>query len=113
MMRYLADPAKDMHRDSAQQCFMLSDAEYRTCLPRPKEVRNVAKGDFVFAGFYGSYWYKMAPKLWKKMRQLKLQTGDGKYRVEGEGFLWRQSDSFLTISNHVRTVIEVSPEKKI
>ena len=82
MMKYLADPAKDMHRDSAQQCFMLSDAEYRTCLPRPKEVRNVAKGDFVFAGFYGSYWYKMAPKLWKKMRQLKLQTGDGKVMAE-------------------------------
>jgi hypothetical protein len=37
---------------------------------------------------------------------LQLQTGDGKFRVEGEGFLWRQSDSFLTISNNVRTVIE-------
>lgn len=37
---------------------------------------------------------------------LTAQTGDGKYRVEGDGFLWRQNDSFLTISNHVRTVIE-------
>ena len=33
--------------------------------------------------------------------QLQVQTGDGKIRVEGEGFLWRQNDSFLTISNHV------------
>ena len=32
--------------------------------------------------------------------------------VEGEGFLWRQSDSFLTISNNVRTVIENISERK-
>lgn len=37
---------------------------------------------------------------------LKVQTGDGKIRVEGVGFLWRQSDSFLTISNAVRTTIK-------
>jgi hypothetical protein len=37
---------------------------------------------------------------------LEVRTGDGKFRVEGEGFLWRQSDSFLTISNNVRTVVE-------
>ncbi len=37
---------------------------------------------------------------------LKAQTGDGKFRVEGDGFLWRQNDSFLTISNNVHTVIE-------
>ena len=37
---------------------------------------------------------------------LEVRTGDGKFRVEGDGFLWRQSDSFLTISNNVRTVVE-------
>jgi hypothetical protein len=37
---------------------------------------------------------------------LEVRTGDGKFRVEGEGFLWRQSNSFLTISNNVRTVVE-------
>jgi hypothetical protein len=37
---------------------------------------------------------------------LQLRTGDGKIHVEGDGFLWRQNDSSLTISNHVRTVIE-------
>jgi hypothetical protein len=44
---------------------------------------------------------------------LQLQSGDGKIRVEGDGFLWRQDDSFLNISNHVRTVIETSPEMNI
>ena len=38
---------------------------------------------------------------------LQVQTGDGKIRVEGDGFLWRQNDSFLTISNRVSTVIEI------
>jgi len=36
---------------------------------------------------------------------LQLQASDGKFHVEGDGFLWRQNDSFLTISNHVYTVI--------
>ena len=39
---------------------------------------------------------------------LQLQAGDGKFHVEGDGFLWRQNDSFLTISNNVHTVLENS-----
>lgn len=37
---------------------------------------------------------------------LELQTGDGKIDITGDGFLWRQSDNSLTISNHVHTVIK-------
>ncbi len=37
---------------------------------------------------------------------LELQTGDGKFHVEGEGFLWRQNESLLIISNRVHTVIK-------
>jgi hypothetical protein len=37
---------------------------------------------------------------------LEMQTSDGKIRTEGDGFLWRQSDNSLTISNHVYTVIK-------
>ena len=37
---------------------------------------------------------------------LQLQNGDGTFHVAGEGFLWRQSNQFLTISNQVRTRIE-------
>jgi hypothetical protein len=43
---------------------------------------------------------------------LQLRSGDGKLRMEGEGFLWRQSDGLLTISNDVRTVIESEPGTK-
>lgn len=37
---------------------------------------------------------------------LQLENGDGKYLVTGEGFLWRQTNNFLTISNQVRTRVE-------
>jgi hypothetical protein len=43
---------------------------------------------------------------------LRLQTGDGKIRTDGDGFLWRQDDSLLTISNNVHTVIETGLEMK-
>jgi hypothetical protein len=43
---------------------------------------------------------------------LRLETADGSSHVEGDGFLWRQMNSFLTISNNVQTVIENTPEKK-
>jgi hypothetical protein len=38
--------------------------------------------------------------------RLQVQYQEGKIRVEGEGFLWRQTDSFLTISNRISTVLE-------
>lgn len=43
--------------------------------------------------------------------RLEVQTGDSKIRVEGEGFSWRQNDAFLTISNQVRTVIEMGSNR--
>jgi len=38
---------------------------------------------------------------------MELQSGDGKIHVQGEGFLWRQTSSSLTISNRVRTLIDM------
>ena len=43
---------------------------------------------------------------------LRLETADGSSHVEGDCFLWRQTNSFLTISNHVQTVIEAGPKRK-
>jgi hypothetical protein len=44
--------------------------------------------------------------------RLQVQYQEGKIRVEGEGFLWRQGDSHLIISNRPSTVLEFGPEKK-
>ncbi len=38
--------------------------------------------------------------------RLQVQSGDGRFSVAGEGFLWQQGEGFLTISNQVRSVIQ-------
>ena len=38
---------------------------------------------------------------------LELQTADGKIAITGDGFLWRQSNNSLTISNNVHAVIKM------
>lgn len=43
---------------------------------------------------------------------LHLQNGDGTIQTDGDGFLWRQKDSSLTISNHVHSVIATGAEMK-
>ncbi|MDB6064524.1 MAG: LPS-assembly protein LptD [Pedosphaera sp.] len=37
---------------------------------------------------------------------LQVHTGDGRFRIEGNGFVWQQSDSSLVISNQVHSVIK-------
>lgn len=37
---------------------------------------------------------------------LHVQTADGRFSIEGEGFFWTKTNSFLRISNRVHTVIQ-------
>jgi lipopolysaccharide export system protein LptA len=37
---------------------------------------------------------------------LRVETGDGKFSIEGDGFSWAQPNSTLFISNHVHTVVQ-------
>ncbi len=41
--------------------------------------------------------------------ELHIRSGDDQLRIDGQGFLWRQQDSLLIISNHVQTVIKKAP----
>jgi hypothetical protein len=43
---------------------------------------------------------------------LQMRTGDTNLIVEGDGFLWRQTNEWLTISNHQHTVIDGALESK-
>ncbi|MCU0784141.1 MAG: hypothetical protein MUF81_08890 [Verrucomicrobia bacterium] len=38
--------------------------------------------------------------------RLQIQSGDGRFSVAGEGFLWQEREGRLTISNQVRAVIQ-------
>src|SRR6516165_3858418 len=37
---------------------------------------------------------------------MHAETADGKFSIEGEGFLWRQTNSSLFISNRVHTIVQ-------
>ena len=39
--------------------------------------------------------------------QLKMESGDGKFHMEGKGFLWQQNEMTLILSNHVHTVLQM------
>lgn len=69
MILYLTDKSKDMHRDSACDCYELA-ADQCT-----KKIRYYGKNGFVFPEFYGSYWKQVGPVLWKAAAGLELADG--------------------------------------
>jgi hypothetical protein len=44
---------------------------------------------------------------------LTIRQADGQVTLAGDGFLWRQDDKFLTISNQVHTTINSGPDLKV
>lgn len=71
LIAYVTDKSKDMHRDQAMEIYVLKKDEVT------KDTRYAAKNRFVFPEFYGSYWKKVAPALWKSIPELKLTTAAG------------------------------------
>jgi len=69
MVLYLTDKTKDMHRDTACDCYLLRATQ---CT---KKIRYYGKNGFVFPSFYGSYWAQIAPNLWKAAGGLELEDG--------------------------------------
>ena len=50
--------------------------------------------------------YDAAGKSASSAGPLHVQTADGQFVIEGEGFWWRQTNSSLFISNHVHTTVQ-------
>ncbi len=50
--------------------------------------------------------YESSKRLASSSGRLQMQTGDGRFSVEGEGFLWQANESILTISNQVRSLLQ-------
>ena len=68
LISYCTDSSRDMHRDMAQQIFLLTKSEVA------KDVRFAAKSSYVFASFYGSYYIQTAPALWESMERHHLKV---------------------------------------
>lgn len=71
MLEYLLDDSKDMHRDSAMNCFMLTQEQMT------KQIRYCGKNMWVFPQFYGDWYASCAKSLWKAVKRMKLATADG------------------------------------
>lgn len=71
LINYIQDPTTDMHRDTASELFKLPTNGI------PKPVRYVAKSNFVFAQFYGSWYRNCAKRMWQDLVQQQLKLSDG------------------------------------
>lgn len=84
LRRYVCDPSTDMHRDMACQLFKLAPNQVS------KALRNLVKGAYVFATFYGSYWGLTARSLWEGVdsANIKLEGSDVTVRehLRAKGF---------------------------
>jgi len=78
LIQYVTDPTTDMHRDMAQQIFMIS--HFNPSNPEHKTLRFTAKNGFVFPQFYGD-WYKTCALYMATLTQLprkgKWKNGQG------------------------------------
>lgn len=82
MLSYIKDETKDMHRDMAQECYMLSHEEMHNPIDdadknRIKQIRYCGKNMFVFPQFYGDWYIDCARSLWGAIDEMKLTTRNG------------------------------------
>jgi len=96
MLKYIHNPKSDMHRDMAQQCFMLKDDEWT------KMTRYVAKNMFVFPQFYGDYYKSCASNQWNACDSLGLVTAQGlpiRQHLKKKGI-----NTLKQFENHIKSV---------
>ena len=84
LLRYIKNPASDMHGDMAKQIFMLD--KFDKSLPEHHTLRQAAKNGFVFPEFYGDYYINCASNMacsWGKLPKGKWKPGEGIPMPEG------------------------------
>jgi len=74
----------------------ISDAKYRTYNPTGQGEMTVEAPECI---------YNSGQRSISSSGPLHVQTADGKFSIEGEGFLWQQTNSTLLVSNQVHTII--------
>lgn len=71
MVSYASDPALDIHRDMAAECFNLTKDQVS------KPARSTAKNAFVFPVLYGSTYRNCSKNLWSQIHRQELSTAAG------------------------------------
>ena len=78
MLKYITNPASDMHADMAKELFIIDKFDKKD--PYHYTLRQAAKNGFVFPQFYGDYYKNCAENMactWGKLPRGKWQIGDG------------------------------------
>jgi len=107
MLKYINDPASDMHRDMAEQIFLID--RFNKSLPEHKLLRSAAKNGFVFPQFYGDYYKNCAAGLvrWGGLSQSRWRTGQGIEMPEGtlsDHLISKGIKSFDIFVNHIKQI---------
>jgi DNA polymerase I-like protein with 3'-5' exonuclease and polymerase domains len=108
MLKYINNPASDMHADMAKQLFVID--KFDKSLPEHKVLRQAAKNGFVFPEFYGDYYKNCAINMacnWGKLRQGTWKPGEG-IAMEGgtlsDHLISKGLPSLLKFTEHVRKI---------
>lgn len=100
MLNYIKDPTTDMHRDQGMELFIMKKEEMN------KELRQLAKNNFVFPQFYGDWWKVCAENLWPKLDEQTKQHLKNK-GINGLGKLIKKDDKIIGANGfyeHVKNV---------
>jgi len=110
MMEYL-ESGYDMHSDMSKECFLYDDAWKVANEKQHKLIRNMTKGTFTFAAFYGSTYKSIALGLWRNANKLGLidhlaSKGIAKLGMEfdDEEGKWVEMHSKDAFISHIRAV---------
>lgn len=84
MRKYVSDKSTDMHRDAAQDCFIIPPKMWEYLVQQDKanhtryakEIRQTIKGGFVFSQFYGDWWKSCAGSMWTSSMGLLVEEGE-------------------------------------
>ena len=108
MLKYINNPASDMHRDMAEQLFLINN--FDKSLPSHKTLRDATKNGFVFPEFYGSYYKNCAINLacqWGELPMSKWKAEQGIQMPEGtlsDHLISKGIKSFDKFTEHIKEI---------
>jgi len=110
MLKYIKNPASDMHADMAKQIFKLPNLNKH--VPEHKVLRDATKNGFVFPEFYGDYYKNCAEGMacnWGELSQGRWKEGQGIKMPEGtlsDHLIEKGIKSYKQFEEHVKDIEE-------
>ena len=111
MIKYIEDPASDMHGDMAEQIFFLKQLDKG--IPGHKTLRSASKNGFVFPQFYGDYYGNCAASLactwgelpdgrWRKQQGIEIGSSEPVYL--SDHLRHHKITSLSSFTNHIKDI---------